>query len=50
MESANSSAQTELHRTPLNALHRGLRAKMVNFGGWDMPVEYPAGGGLVADH
>lgn len=23
---------------------------MVNFGGWDMPVEYPAGGGLVAEH
>jgi aminomethyltransferase len=23
---------------------------MVNFGGWDMPVEYPATGGLVAEH
>ena len=23
---------------------------MVNFGGWDMPVEYPAKGGLVAEH
>jgi aminomethyltransferase len=23
---------------------------MVNFGGWDMPVEYPASGGLVAEH
>jgi glycine cleavage system T protein (aminomethyltransferase) len=50
MESANSSAQTELRKTPLNALHRRLRAKMVNFGGWDMPVEYPASGGLVAEH
>jgi len=50
MESANSSAQTELRKTPLNALHRRLRAKMVNFGGWDMPVEYSTGGGLVAEH
>jgi aminomethyltransferase len=23
---------------------------MVNFGGWDMPVEYPATGGLIAEH
>jgi aminomethyltransferase len=23
---------------------------MVNFGGWDMPVEYPANGGLIAEH
>jgi len=23
---------------------------MVNFGGWDMPVEYPSGGGLLAEH
>ena len=23
---------------------------MVNFGGWDMPVEYPSTGGLVAEH
>src|SRR5436305_5002825 len=50
MESANSSTQTELRKTPLNALHRLLGAKMVNFGGWDMPVEYPASGGLVAEH
>jgi glycine cleavage system T protein (aminomethyltransferase) len=40
----------ELHKTPLNAVHRRLGAKMVNFGGWDMPVEYPATGGLVAEH
>src|ERR1700736_2559340 len=31
-------------------MHRRLGAKMVNFGGWDMPVEYPATGGLVAEH
>src|SRR5438034_9560339 len=23
---------------------------MVNFGGWDMPVEYPSSGGLIAEH
>jgi aminomethyltransferase len=39
-----------LRKTPLNAVHRKLGAKMVDFGGWDMPVEYPATGGLVAEH
>lgn len=34
----------------MNALHRALGAKMVNFGGWDMPVEYTSSGGLVAEH
>jgi len=38
-------------KTVLNAVHRALRAKMVDFGGWDMPVEYPTnGGGLIAEH
>ena len=50
MESVNSPVITELRKTPLNALHRRLSAKMVNFGGWDMPVEYPSSGGLVAEH
>src|SRR5258705_1581945 len=50
MESANSPATSEMRKTPLNALHRRLGAKMVNFGGWDMPVEYPSTGGLVAEH
>lgn len=36
-----------LRRTALNATHRSLGAKMVDFGGWDMPVEYS---GLVAEH
>jgi len=41
----------QLKKTPLNATHRLLKAKMVDFGGWDMPVEYPgAGGGLIAEH
>jgi len=50
MDSVNSSAKTELRKTPLNALHKRLGAKMVNFGGWDMPVEYPSSGGLMAEH
>jgi aminomethyltransferase len=44
-------AATELKKTALNATHRALKAKMVDFGGWDMPVEYPCpGGGLIAEH
>src|SRR5579862_6869076 len=50
MEAENSPKISELRKTPLNALHRRLGAKMVNFGGWDMPVEYPSNGGLVAEH
>jgi aminomethyltransferase len=49
MESVTSPA-TELRKTALNAMHRRMGAKMVNFGGWDMPVEYPATGGLLAEH
>ena len=50
MEAANSPIISEARKTPLNALHRRLGAKMVNFDGWDMPVEYPSTGGLVAEH
>jgi aminomethyltransferase len=40
-----------LKKTALNAAHRALKARMVDFGGWDMPVEYPGnGGGLIAEH
>src|ERR1700687_2189796 len=50
MESVTTPSITELRKTPLNAVHRRLGAKMVNFGGWDMPVEYPSSGGLIAEH
>jgi aminomethyltransferase len=50
MESVATPHKSELSKTPLNALHRRLGAKMVNFGGWDMPVEYPSSGGLIAEH
>ncbi len=36
-----------LRKTALNAAHRAAKAKMVDFGGWDMPVEYS---GLIAEH
>ena len=50
MDSATTSTASVLRKTPLNAVHRRLGAKMVDFGGWDMPVEYPRTGGLVAEH
>ena len=36
-----------LKQTPLNNLHRELGAKMVDFGGWDMPVNY---GSQIEEH
>jgi aminomethyltransferase len=36
-----------LLNTPLNAVHRSMGAKMVDFGGWDMPVEYK---GVIEEH
>ena len=40
-------SETPLKKTPLHARHRASGAKMVPFGGWDMPVEYS---GIVAEH
>jgi aminomethyltransferase len=39
-----------LRKTALNPVHRQMGAKMVDFGGWHMPVEYPATGGVLAEH
>jgi aminomethyltransferase len=36
-----------LNKTPLHARHKALGARMVEFGGWDMPVEYS---GIVDEH
>src|SRR5262249_58101106 len=44
MEQATAAA---LKKTPLNARHRASGARMVPFGGWDMPVEYS---GITAEH
>ena len=38
---------TALRKTALNPVHRKMGAKMVDFGGWDMPVEYPAPAGVL---
>jgi aminomethyltransferase len=39
-----------IRKTALNAVHRQMGAKMVEFNGWDMPVEYPSSGGIIAEH
>ncbi len=41
---------TTVRKTALNSVHREMRAKMVDFNGWDMPVEYPSAGGIIAEH
>jgi glycine cleavage system T protein (aminomethyltransferase) len=38
---------TELRKTALNSTHRRMGAKMVNFGGWEMPIEYS---GIISEH
>ncbi|HEU5350081.1 MAG TPA: glycine cleavage system aminomethyltransferase GcvT [Terracidiphilus sp.] len=51
MATPEAPAAAALKKTALNAWHRARKAKMVDFGGWDMPVEYPCtGGGLIAEH
>jgi aminomethyltransferase len=41
------SQTAALKTTPLNAVHRRMGAKMVDFGGWDMPVVYS---GILEEH
>jgi len=43
-----TTAPETLKQTPLNPAHRRLGGRMVDFGGWDMPVQYPAG--TVEEH
>jgi aminomethyltransferase len=43
----STPAAAETRKTSLNAIHRELGARMVNFGGWDMPLEYS---GILAEH
>src|ERR1700684_4585102 len=42
-----AEAAATIRKTALNATHRACKAKMVDFGGWDMPVEHS---GLIAEH
>lgn len=44
---ADTTSAAPLRRTALFDTHKSLKAKMVDFGGWEMPVEYS---GLVAEH
>src|SRR6185369_5475735 len=44
--SAPAEAAT-LKRTPLYPLHRELGAKLIDFGGWEMPVQYE---GILEEH
>ena len=41
------TATAPLRTTPLNAIHRRMGARMVDFGGWDMPVQYS---GVLDEH
>jgi aminomethyltransferase len=47
---ADSATVPAVRKTALNAVHRQMGAKMVDFNGWDMPVEYPCSGGIIAEH
>ncbi len=50
MQSAIEATTPTIRKTALNAVHRQLGAKVVDFNGWEMPVEYPSTGGLIAEH
>ena len=45
---SSHNPEPALQHTPLHALHIALGARMVGFGGYDMPVQYAAG--IVAEH
>jgi len=42
-----TAGTAELHRSPLDAVHRRLGAKMGAFAGWDMPIQYQ---GTMSEH
>jgi aminomethyltransferase len=52
IETSPGSPPAAVRKTALNAVHRQMGAKMVDFNGWDMPVEYPAsiGCGVINEH
>jgi aminomethyltransferase len=41
------AAASSLRATALNSVHRALRAKMVDFGGWEMPIQYSS---IIEEH
>jgi aminomethyltransferase len=52
VEATPAGTATTVRKTALNAVHRQMGAKMVDFNGWEMPVEYPAaiGCGIINEH
>jgi len=44
---SSSAEAVSLKRTPLYSLHRELGAKLIDFGGWEMPVQYQ---GILEEH
>jgi aminomethyltransferase len=46
-DTTSTLAPTSLRRTALHATHHSHKARMVDFGGWDMPVQYR---GLIEEH
>jgi aminomethyltransferase len=43
------ASSSPLRHTPLHGHHVALGAKLADFGGWQMPIEYP-GGGVLREH
>ncbi len=41
------ASASALHTTPLHSVHHALGARMVDFGGWEMPVQYS---GIIDEH
>jgi aminomethyltransferase len=52
LSAVEATTTPAVRKTALNAVHRQMGAKMVEFNGWDMPVEYPAaiGCGIINEH
>jgi len=54
LSQAPAGTTSALRKTALNGVHRQMGAKMVDFGGWEMPIEYPKSpcgpGGLMKEH
>ena len=44
---SSAAPAVSLKRTPLYELHRELGAKLIDFGGWEMPVQYS---GILEEH
>jgi aminomethyltransferase len=47
---AVEATTSAIRKTALHPVHRQMGAKMVEFNGWEMPVEYPSAGGIMVEH